>query len=164
MFIIKLIIPVILFFAMNGNAMAKGIFIHSQHPTSKRFVILDESERVAYLYLTDKGKQIPVKDALAYMRVTAPNKVDWKNTAKEGHPPILSKEFASDSAVIKNAKEGQFSFEWSDDGESASLNYNGNPIAFVSVKKSLGYSKAISKPNKLALPWDEKIYIELFGN
>ncbi|MFY0701413.1 MAG: hypothetical protein JXR04_11355 [Bermanella sp.] len=148
---------------ISGVSMAEGLFIHSHSDVSGRFAILDEDEQVAFLYLSKPYTQEPEKDAIAYMRVSPPKDVDWAQMAKSGMPPVLSEKFASSTATIRSAKESQFSFQWSIDGNSAALLYNGKPIAFVSSSEPIGYSKAVAKENKLTNPWSESLYDKLFS-
>ncbi|MCX2781522.1 hypothetical protein OQJ46_00780 [Microbulbifer thermotolerans] len=143
--------------------MADGIFIYSYSETSQRFVILDELGEVAFIYLSEKGSQKPEKDALAYMRITPPKEVSWKEMAEAGKPPILSEEYASSMAVLQESKESHFAFKWSVDGESAALLYKGSPIAFISSESEYGYSKAVSKSNPISSPWDQNLYEQIFG-
>lgn len=143
--------------------MAEGIFIHSHNAESDRLAILDETEQVAFLYLTHQGTQKPERDSIAYMRINPPEKVDWNEMARAGIPPILSAEIASSTAVINDAKERYFSFSWSRDGASAALIYKGDPIAFVTISEKIGYSKAVATDNKLTSPWNQALYEKLFA-
>ncbi len=147
-----------------GAAVAEGIFIHSYNEESDRFAILDETDQVAFLYLTHQGTQKPEKDAIAYMRVNPPEKVDWKAMAKAGIPPILSAEIASSGAAIYEAEERHFTFSWSRDGTSAALIYRGEPIAFVTISERIGYSKAVAVDNKLTNSWNQALYEQLFAD
>ena len=143
--------------------MAEGIFIHSHNEKSNRFAILDETDEVAFLYITKQGTQKPEKDAIAYMRIIPPDDADWKTMAESGKPPVLSKNLASSNAVISQANESAFSFEWSNDGNSVSLHYKNEPIALVSTSKKIGYSKAVAKDNSLTNSWNQSLYNELFS-
>lgn len=153
---------VILCVFFQGAAMAEGLFLSSHSDISDRFAILDETEQVAFLYLTQQGTQKPEKDAIAYMRISPPESIDWQEMAETGLPPILSAKLASTQAVISDSNEHQFSFVWSQDGTTVALIYNGNPIAFVSISEPIGYSKAVAKENKLTNPWDQVLYDKLF--
>ena len=146
-----------------GNAMAEEIFIYSHNEISNRFAILEDNEKVAFLYMTQQNSQKPEKDALAYMRITPPKTVNWAEMAKKGETPILSQENASKSAVLNNPKPSDFSFTWSKDGNSVSLSYKGNQIAFVTTNEKYGFSKAVSKENKLTNPWNQAIYEKVFN-
>jgi hypothetical protein len=145
------------------SSMAKNIFIQSHNATSDRLAVFEDDEKVAYLYLTKPGTQMPEKDAIAYSRIALVEKVDWKKTKKTGDAPSLSKSVASRAAIIKNPEEGEFSFKWSADGQSVALLRKGEPIALASATEKLGYSKAVAKPSRLANPWNQKRYEALFG-
>jgi hypothetical protein len=146
-----------------GSVMAEDIFIHSHHPLSGRFAILDDNQTVAFLYLTARGTQKPEKDAIAYMRVPPPEGVDWQEMAKQGEPPLLPKELATSGAVLENPTSSQFSFQWSENGEAAVLLHNGRPIALVSATETRGYSRAVAKENRLTNPWNQQLYESLFA-
>lgn len=149
-------------FLTYGAAMDKGLFIYSHNINSNRFAILDETDKVAFLYLTDKGNQKPIRDAIAYMRITPPEQVDLAQIVMDDEPPILTLNIASKNAVLENTQENQFIFIWSKDGESVALLYNENPIALVSLNEKIGYSKSVIKENKITKPWNQNIYDSLF--
>ncbi|WP_420589495.1 hypothetical protein [Bacterioplanoides sp.] len=142
--------------------MAEGLFLHSYNENSKRFAILDEQGDVAFLYLSEIGKQRPERDSVAYM-LTEPQKgIDWQLLANEGLPPQISKELASKSAVISLTKESDLSFHWSNDGHAVALLYKKDPITFVTINDKLGYSKAVIKDIGLANAWNQAKYESIF--
>lgn len=142
--------------------MTEDIFIYSHNAKSDRFAILDDNETVAFLYLTHRGTQKPEKDAIAYMRITPLTQADWNEMAKTGKAPLLSQEFATGEAVIANPSAEDFSFHWSQDGETAALKYRGRSIALVSTLEKRGYSRSVSKASALANPWSDSVYESLF--
>ena len=142
--------------------MAKEIFIHSKNPTSMRLAILEDNEKVAFLYLTKPDTQIPEKDAVAYSRVPLVATVDWKKIKETGDVPPLTKDVASSLAIIQNPIETEFSFMWSADGHAVALLRNNLPIAFASTTEKFGYSKAVVKPSTLANPWDQPRFEAIF--
>ena len=56
-------IYLILLLSLSGNTMAEGIFIHSFNKISNRYVILDELNDSAVMYLSEVGSQL-LKDTL----------------------------------------------------------------------------------------------------
>ncbi|HVK54738.1 MAG TPA: hypothetical protein VM532_06885, partial [Burkholderiales bacterium] len=104
-----------------SSSMAKGIFIQSRNAASDRIAVFEDDEKVAYLYLTKPGTEMPEKDAIAYSRVAPVEKVDWKKAKKTGDAPPLSRNIASPAAIIKNPEESEFSFKWSANGKSVAL-------------------------------------------
>jgi len=161
-FLTRRIFPFLLLSALwPAYVSAEEMVVQEQHPKSRRVAILEDNEKIAYLYLTQPESRIPERDAVAYSRVRLPPTVDWKKLKETGEPPLLGADVASPRAVITFPKAREFSFRWSKDGHSVALLRNGEPIALVTVADRVGYSKAIAKRSRLAKPWDEKRYIEL---
>jgi hypothetical protein len=149
--------------AYGGPCLAEEIFISSHNDVSNRFAVLEDDERVAYLYLTARGTQRPERDAIAYVRNAPPETVDWKAAASEGNPPMLDRAHATMAAVIPAPIASDFSVRWSPDGESAALLYKGDPIALVLASERMGYSKAVASECPLARPWDEALFVRAMG-
>ena len=147
----------------SGVGMAEGIFINSYNNLSDRFAILDEQDESAVLYLSEKGSQKPIKDAFAYMRIEPIDIDSWKNRMRAGEPPVLHKKLASKQAVILMTKESDFSFTWSNDGNSVFLRYLNKPIAFVSIGETLGFSKSVVKDSPIVNQWNEELFSSLFN-
>jgi hypothetical protein len=144
-------------------AWATEITLQDRNPKSRRTAVLEDNEKVAYLYLTQPGTSAPDRDAIAYSRVRPVGTVDWKKLKETGEPPMLGADVASPRAVITFPKAKEFSFRWAKDGHSVALLRNGEPIAMATATDRAGYSKAVAKPGRLANPWDEKRYVELIG-
>jgi len=140
-------------FSTMALSPAEPLFFSIQHSASKRFAILEETDGIAWLYLTVPGAPKPEKDALAYSTKTPDEKTDWSKV-KEGHPPTLSKEFASERAVIRGAKEVDFTFDWADQGESVALRFKGEVIAMILRDDARGFSLALTKDGPLGHPLD----------
>jgi hypothetical protein len=152
----------LLLLVCSASSIAQGIFLHSRSAASNRIAILEDDERVAYLYLTKPGTQQPEKDAIVYMRVQPIDRVDWEAIKKTGATPLLTKELASSSAVVAKPVEREFSFRWSRDGNAVAVLRGGAPLAFASMSERFGYSKAVSKSSPLANAWDQAKYESLF--
>lgn len=146
-----------------AHAWAAEIVLQAQHPKSLRVAVLEDNEKIAYLYLTKPDTQIPERDAVAYSRVRLVPTVDWKKVKETGEPPPLGADVGSARAIITFPKQREFSFRWSKDGHSVALLRNGEPIAMVTATDRLGFSKAVAKRSRLAKPWDENRYAELIG-
>ncbi len=144
-------------------AMAEDIFLESQNPVSKRYAVLEDNGKIAFLYLTEPGMPKPMKDAVVYTRVPPVDTVDWERIKKSGETPLLRKDLASSTAVIKNPKASEFKFKWSADGDSVAVLRDGQPLAFASVKERFGYSQAVNATSPLANAWDQARYSSLFG-
>lgn len=144
-----------------AQALAERIYVHSQHPKSLRMAVLEDDEKVAYLYLTEPSSDKPERDAVVYSRVRLIAKVDWQQVNKTGEPPPLSADIASRQAIVATPEAKEFSFRWSADGHSVALLRNGEPIAMATMRDRLGYSKAVAKSSRLANAWNQQRYAEL---
>ena len=144
-------------------AMAEDIFLESQSPVSKRYAVLEDNGKIAFLYLTEPGIPKPIKDVVVYIRVPPVEAIDWERIKKSGETPLLQKDLASPTAVIKNPKASEFKFKWSADGDSVAVLRDGQPLAFATIKERFGYSRAVSITSPLANAWDQARYISLFG-
>ncbi len=159
MYALRLLISLL----FSGTVMAEGIFIHSYNEQSDRFAILDEFGKTGVLYLSQQGNQKPEKDAFAYMQEPPIDQETWKEKMRAGEPPTLHTGIASENAVIPKTKESDFSFIWSNNGQSVALIYQGNAIAFIASNEKYGFSKAISKESAISNPWNQTLYESLFG-
>jgi hypothetical protein len=139
-----------------------GLFLQSQHHQSRRYAILEDDGRIAYLYLTERGERMPVRDAVVYTRAPLAKAQDW-DRVKRGAPPELSLDIASPSAVVPFPKASEFSFRWAADGESVAILRKGSPVAMASIRYKLGHSKAVFVPSPLANPWDAGAFSTLFN-
>lgn len=141
---------------------AGGLFLQSQHHQSRRYAILEDDGRMAYLYLTERGQRVPVRDAVVYTRAPLARAQDWASV-RRGAPPELSLDIASPSAVVPFPKASEFSFRWAPDGESVALLRKGAPVAMASMRHKLGHSRAVYVPSPLAKPWDADAFAALFN-
>jgi len=144
--------------------MAEGLFIHSYNKVSERYAILDEFGDTGVLYLSEVGSQKPIKDAFAYMRADPIDEETWKERMRAGEPPVLSTAIASKDAVIPEAKESDFNFLWSANGQAVALLFQGRPIAFISLNEKYGFSRAVAKESPIVKPWNQSLYEKLFKN
>ena len=75
--------------------MAEEIFLESQSPVSRRFAVLEDNGKVAFLYLTEPGTPKPIQDAIVYMRVAPVDSVEWERIKRTGETPLLRKDLAT---------------------------------------------------------------------
>jgi len=73
-------------------AMAEDIFLESQSPVSKRYAVLEDNGKIAFLYLTAPGIPKPMKDAVVCIRVPPVEAIDWERIKKSGETPLLRKD------------------------------------------------------------------------
>jgi hypothetical protein len=143
--------------------MAQDIFLQSQNSISGRYAVLEDNGKVAFLYLTEPQIAKPARDAIVYSRIPPASSVDWEQIKRTREMPPLYKDIASADAVISSPEESEFAFKWSGDGHAVAILRNGIPLAFITMKERLGFSRAVIKPTPLANPWDQNLYSSLFG-
>ena len=78
-----------------------------------------------------------------------------------GNPPI-SEEYASDRAIISGFSTSSLKIIWSDNGKTAAILMDQEPVCVCDVPNKKGYSISIKKSGPYGLPWDENIYNEKF--
>jgi hypothetical protein len=139
------------------------ITLDEQHPRSHRHAVLEADEHCAWLYLSVAGDCRPEQDAFAYTPGPLVTTAEAMAEAKKGNSPPLSSEYASAQAVIRDAKAGELTFQWSADGQSLALLRNGNPLAMILAEAKRGFSKALSKSGFYGEPWDQRRYERIFG-
>lgn len=142
--------------------MANEIFFTSTNALSDRTAILEDDERVAYLYLTAAGTQQIARDVILYMRVEPVGRSEWEAARNARSAPVLTRDIPSGAAVIANPEPSGFAFVWNGDGSAVAVLYHGVPIAFTSMAERFGYTKAVSTSSPLACAWDEARYASLF--
>ena len=131
------------------------------HPVSARSVILEDNGNSAWLYLTLKSGEGIEKDAFAYSPIEPIEELNKEELAK-GNPPTLYRKIASEYAVINSAKETDFYFKWSTDGESIAVLYKNKPIAMIHKEHKRGFSNALTQASSFGEPWNQKVYSSEF--
>lgn len=142
--------------------MTDEIFISDVHPLSKRWAILDDNGNSAWLYLSVPGEQQPEKDAFAYSPVEPVAELNVE-AIRRGIPPILPRDLASDTAVIRAMDSAQINFLWAADGESVAVAWQGHLLAMIVSGCEHGYSAALARDGEFGLAWDEAVFERYFG-
>ena len=146
-----------------GLTQAQSILLQSTNHVSQRSAFLEDDGNVAYLYLSAPSMPIPVRAVVVYSRHSPQPKIDWSAVSKSGEQPPLSRDIASITAVLAQPKAAEFSFKWSRKGNAVALLHKGTPLALAAASETDGYSKAVSKPSPLAVPWDQRVYESTVG-
>ena len=145
------------------SCQAQGIYLQSTSVVSNRSAILEDDGCVAYLYLCKPGTFIPEREAVVYSRRPPVPKVDWWELSKTGETAPISQDIASPTAMVARPSAAEFTFKWSRDGESVAILRHGQALAFAIPSHLRGYSKAVTRPSTLAMPWDQQAYESTFG-
>ena len=139
------------------------LFLETQHGKSKRFALLEDNGSCCWLYLTTPDQTRPEKDCFVYSPIEPIDELNIDAVRNEGVPPILTKNLATDSALLTNANPTDFRLNWSADGESIAVLHKGVPVAMIVKDRKRGLSRALNKSSYFGEPWDQSLYESVFG-
>jgi hypothetical protein len=123
---------------------------------------IEDNRSSAWAYLKECVDGVILKDAFIYSPIEPSVELN-KEEISQGMPPALISKYASDEAVLKNAQESAFDVEWSSEGDSVAILYNGNPLAAIYSSEERGYSKALGSESGFGNPWSEEMFNEHFA-
>lgn len=142
---------------------ADEIFILEQNPVSKRWAIFDDSDDMAYLYLTERQSQQPRADVVVYAKEIVHYKA-INAPLRQGKPPLLTFDYSSPQAIRVNVRKEDISFLWSPKGNAVAVCIKNEPVAFVAANGGHAFSKAIGREGPFGKPWSQEGFNKLFGN
>ena len=140
----------------------RGLFLSWRHPVSHRTAILEEMDGMVWLYLSQPETTQPARDCPAFITATPAESVDWERIQQTGEPPAITKDVASDQALIEHPSPEDFSTIWSSDGESVALQHRGEFLCMIVAEQQRGHSKALQQSSPLGEPFDEKLATSTF--
>jgi hypothetical protein len=139
-----------------------GMFLTCQHSTSRRHAIVDQSEGMIYLCLTEPESGRGVMVCPLYSTVPPPEAVDWELIARTGQSPPIMSDVASSEAVLANPVGSEFSAIWSPDGHSVAVVRGGRIVGMIVANATQGYSRALAKESAIGLPFDGALALRTF--
>ena len=110
-----------------------NLFLSDASAKSSRHAIIEDDGEVAYLYLTEPGRENIVAAAWIYSRTSFPDPTDH-----------------------------DWTFLWSDDGESVAVLADGRPLACVVGAVGPGYSRGLEVAGSRGHPWDDMVFARVF--
>ena len=117
---------------------------------------------MVWIYLSQPETTQPARACPAFVTATPPDFLDWERVKQTGDPPGISKDVASDRALIEHPTPEDFSSVWSSDGESVAIRHRGDPIGMIITDQKRGHSKALRSSSPLGEPFDEALYTSTF--
>ena len=138
-----------------------NLFLEAEHPASRRFAVLEDDGKSAWLYLTESNSRKPAADAWVYNRIAAPPTEAIKSY--RGGPPPAAQGYASETALCDDPAAHEWSFVWSSDGEAVAVVKDGEPVAFVVLGQKGGYSRALTKDGPWGHPWSDELFRSKFS-
>ena len=110
-----------------------NLFVSDVNVQSSRHAVIEDDGEVAYLYLTEPGRLNIVASAWIYSRANFPNPSDR-----------------------------DWTFLWSDDGESVAVLADGHPLACIVGAAGPGYSRDLEAVSSLGHAWDDTTFARVF--
>jgi hypothetical protein len=148
---------------IKGKTMPdENLFLEHKHSSSRRIGVLEDDATSAWLYLTEPDSRKPSGDAWVYNRIAAPPMDAIKSY--RGGPPPAAEGFAKDSDIVDAPTKHEWTFVWSNDGESVAVLMDGEPMASIVAGNKGGHSRRLLKEGPWGHPWSEKLYQKTFDS
>ncbi len=133
--------------------------VEFQHPTSKRWLILENSDNHSlWAYFTKPAELQVCSRVIVVSRVSPTSDEEMRNYRYRGElPPPITRTFASARGVFAEAPT--LEIRWGLSGESVCIAVEGEPWVLLADSMPVGMSKTISRDGKwFGLAWDESQY------
>lgn len=134
---------------------SQDLFVSEQHPVSRRWAVIEDDGRVAWLYLTEPDSQKPAADCWLYNRVPSPPQF----ASERGESPVVPQTHAADIAGFQPPAEESVHLRWSRDGESVAVLFDSELVGFIANGQKRGFSKHL----RASGPFGSVLDRELFG-
>ena len=115
------------------------LFVSEQHPVSRRWAVVEDDGRVAWLYLTEPNPPKPIPDCWLYNRVPTPPHFD----SVRDEPPVVPQTHAGVGATSLPPAAESVRLRWSRDGESVAVFFDAELIGFIAQGQKRGFSRHI---------------------
>jgi hypothetical protein len=139
--------------------MDDELFLSWQHPVSRRWAVVEDDGRAAWLYLTRPDGTEPVAACWLYNRVPAPAGCD----SSRGEPSVVPASHAVSPEPHPAPDEGAVSLRWSADGDSVAVLLDGRLAGFIAHATEPGYSAQLRQSGVFGNILDEELYAAVFG-
>ena len=138
---------------------SQDLFISEQHPVSRRWAVVEDDGRVAWLYLTEPDTRKSVADCWLYNRVETPAQFD----SVRRRPPVVPQTHAEAGATLQPPGRERVHLRWSPDGESVAVLIDGELIGFVARGQRRGFSRYIRVSGPFGSVLDTDLFQREFG-
>ena len=138
---------------------SEDLFMSDRHPISKRWAIVEDDGRVAWLYLTEPGSQKPAADCWLYNRVPTPRQFD----SARGEMPVVPATHAASGATRNTPLEKSVYFRWAPDRESVAVLFDSELMGFIAHAARPGFSRNIQVSGPFGNILDMELYRSVFG-
>jgi hypothetical protein len=145
----------------NSHAMtvSQDLFVSEQHPVSRRWAIIEDDGRVAWLYLTEPDRQDPVADCWLYNRVPTPPEFE----SAPGQSPVVPQTYVGLEPMQVPAWES-IHLGWSVDGESVAVLFQAHLLGFIAHGLKRGFSRHIRVSGPFGNVLDTELFQKIFSD
>ena len=140
--------------------MDEHAFLSEQHPVSRRWAIVEDDGRVAWLYLTAPDSAKPVSDCWLYNRVPAPAECDL-DAMRAGDAPIAPQTVAGPGALMSPSQDA-LRVRWSADGESVAVFVTDELLGFIPAGHRRGFSRHLTVSGAFGNVLDPYLFTSVF--
>ena len=137
---------------------SQDLFVSQQHQVSKRWAVIEDDGRVAWLYLTEPDTWKPVADCWLYNRVVTPPQFG----GIRGEPPVVPQTYAGVGATLQPPAEESVHLRWSRDGESVAVFFDAELIGFIAPGQKRGFSRHIRVSGPFGSVLDTELFQRVF--
>ena len=136
----------------------KDLFLSEQHPTSRRWVVVEDDGTVAWMYLTEPDLEKPAAECWLYNRVHAPTTFN----SSRGEPPVVPATHTDVVVPFVPPSAESVTLKWSLDGESVAIFIHTELVGFIAANQRRGFSKNLFMSGPFGSPIDRALYEQLF--
>jgi hypothetical protein len=137
---------------------SQDLFLSEQHPISRRWAVIEDDGRVAWLYFTEPDTRKPVADCWLYNRLPTPPHFE----SVPGEPPVVPQTHAGVGATLQPPTAESVRFRWSRDGESVAVFFDAELIGFIAQGQKRGFSRHIRVSGPFGSVLDPELFQRVF--
>jgi hypothetical protein len=137
---------------------SQDLFVSEQHPASRRWAVIEDDGRVAWLYLTGPDARKPVADCWLYNQVATPPEFE----SVRGQPPVVPQTHAGAEATLPPPARELVQLRWSPDGESVAVFFDAELIGFIAHGQKRGFSRHIRVTGPFGSVLDRELFQRVF--
>lgn len=137
---------------------SQDLFVSEQHPASRRWAIIEDDGRVAWLYLTEPDIRKPIADCWLYNRVPTPPHFE----SVRNQPPVVPQTHAATGATSQPPARESVHLRWSLDGESVAVFFGSELIGCIVCGQKRGYSLHIQISGPFGNVLDRELFQKVF--
>ena len=140
---------------------SQDLFVSQQHPVSRRWAIVEDDGRSAWLYLSEPNTTKPVADCWLYNRAPTPEKLDGGAVAR-GESPVVPQTHVAECATMPAPAQESVLLRWTSAGESVAVFFGSDLIGFIARGHALGFSRHLRLSGPFGSVLDRELFERVF--